>query len=67
MAEIGWNPEVYVREIRIEIPRFDDFQDAVAPATLGVEAHSVLELGVGTGETARRGARPASGSRLDRH
>ncbi|MFL6066160.1 MAG: class I SAM-dependent methyltransferase [Gaiellaceae bacterium] len=49
-----WNPELYLREIRIEIPRFDDFQDAVAKATLAVEAHSVLELGVGTGETARR-------------
>jgi tRNA (cmo5U34)-methyltransferase len=49
-----WNPDLYVREIRIEIPRFDDLQDAVAEATLGIEAPSVLELGVGTGETARR-------------
>jgi len=54
MAEIEWNPDLYLREIRIEIPRFDDFQDAVAEATVGVEARSVLELGVGTGETARR-------------
>ena len=54
MADIEWNPELYLREIRIEIPRFDDFQDAVAEATLGIEAHSILELGVGTGETARR-------------
>src|SRR6266545_443965 len=54
MAEIEWNPELYLREIRVEIPRFDDFQDAVAEATLGVDAHSILELGVGTGETARR-------------
>jgi len=54
MADVEWNPELYLREIRIEIPRFDDFQDAVAAATLGVEARSVLELGVGTGETAKR-------------
>ncbi len=54
MADMEWNPELYLREIRIEIPRFDDFQDAVAEATRGVEAQSVLELGVGTGETARR-------------
>jgi len=54
MAEIEWNPELYLREIRIEIPRYDDFQDAVAHATRGVDAHSILELGVGTGETARR-------------
>jgi tRNA (cmo5U34)-methyltransferase len=49
-----WNPERYLSEIRIEIPRFDDFQDAVAEATVGADAHAVLELGVGTGETALR-------------
>ncbi len=49
-----WNPDLYLREIRIEIPRFDEFQDAVAGATVVVQAQSVLELGVGTGETARR-------------
>jgi tRNA (cmo5U34)-methyltransferase len=54
MAEMEWNPDLYVREIRIEIPLFDDFQDAVAEATVGVETRAVLELGVGTGETARR-------------
>jgi tRNA (cmo5U34)-methyltransferase len=54
MADMEWNPDLYVREIRIEIPLFDDFQDAVAEATVGVETRAVLELGVGTGETARR-------------
>jgi len=54
VADVEWNPERYLREIRIEIPRFDDFQDAVAEATLDIEATSVLELGVGTGETAIR-------------
>ena len=54
VADVEWNPELYLDEIRIEIPRYDDFQDAVAKATLGIEARSVLELGVGTGETARR-------------
>jgi tRNA (cmo5U34)-methyltransferase len=49
-----WDPEVYLGKIRVEIPRFDEFQDAVAAATVGVAAHTVLELGVGTGETARR-------------
>jgi tRNA (cmo5U34)-methyltransferase len=49
-----WDPDRYLREIRIEIPRFDEFQDAVAAATTGVDAEAVLELGVGTGETARR-------------
>jgi tRNA (cmo5U34)-methyltransferase len=54
MAEMDWSPDLYLREIRVEIPRFDEFQDAVAEATRGVEARSVLELGVGTGETTRR-------------
>ena len=49
-----WDPERYLREIRIEIPRFDEFEDAVAQATVGADAQAVLELGVGTGETALR-------------
>jgi tRNA (cmo5U34)-methyltransferase len=49
-----WDPELYLREIRVEIERFDEFQDAVAAATAGVDAETVLELGVGTGETALR-------------
>jgi len=54
MAEMEWNPDRYLDAIRAEIPSYDDFQEAVARATEGVEAVSVLELGVGTGETARR-------------
>jgi tRNA (cmo5U34)-methyltransferase len=54
MAEMEWDPDLYLREIRVEIPRFDDFQVAVAEATRDIDAHSVLELGVGTGETTRR-------------
>jgi tRNA (cmo5U34)-methyltransferase len=54
MAEMEWDPDLYRRMIREEIPRFDEFQDTVAAATAGVDARTVLELGVGTGETARR-------------
>jgi tRNA (cmo5U34)-methyltransferase len=54
MAEMEWDPDLYLGAIRIEIPRFDEFQDAVAEATRHIDARSVLELGVGTGETARR-------------
>jgi tRNA (cmo5U34)-methyltransferase len=54
MAEMEWDPDLYLDAIRVEIPRFDEFQDAVAEATRDVDARSVLELGVGTGETARR-------------
>jgi tRNA (cmo5U34)-methyltransferase len=51
---MDWDPDLYLEAIRQEIPRFDDFQDAVAEATRRVDARAVLELGIGTGETARR-------------
>ena len=54
MAELDWDPDSYARSIRDEIPRFDELQDAVAAATGGDAIRTVLELGVGTGETARR-------------
>jgi tRNA (cmo5U34)-methyltransferase len=54
MAEIDWDPDRYLDAIRAEIASYDEFQDAVARATNGVEAHAALELGIGTGETARR-------------
>jgi tRNA (cmo5U34)-methyltransferase len=37
-----------------EIPRFAELQDAVAGATRGIAVRAALELGTGTGETARR-------------
>jgi trans-aconitate methyltransferase len=54
MAEIEWNPDRYAREIRAEVPGFDELQATVAAAAAGGEVRAVLELGVGTGETARR-------------
>jgi tRNA (cmo5U34)-methyltransferase len=54
MAEMDWDPDRYLDAIRAEIAGYDEFQEAVARATDGVEADAVLELGVGTGETARR-------------
>jgi tRNA (cmo5U34)-methyltransferase len=54
VAELDWDPELYAKDIRDEIVQFDDLQDAVAEATRGLAARSVLELGIGTGETARR-------------
>lgn len=58
----GWRPESYLEEIRAEIPRYEELQDRVVDATLGMRVRRVLELGVGTGETARRvlAAHPAA-------
>lgn len=54
MTQYHFDPETYLTEIRGDIVDFDAFQDRVAAATQGVEAARILELGIGTGETARR-------------
>jgi tRNA (cmo5U34)-methyltransferase len=48
-----WRPETYLDEIRAEIPRFEELQEA-AVGTIPFPPDRVLELGVGTGETTRR-------------
>ena len=53
MSDWSWNPETYLEQMRDEIPRFEELQERAAAATAG-EAPRVLELGIGTGETARR-------------
>ncbi len=54
VTDWDWDPDRYLREIQEEIPRFAEFQDRAAEATEGIEAHALLELGIGTGETTRR-------------
>ena len=48
------DPVSYGARIRAAVPSFDSFQDRVAEATLALDAQLVLDLGIGTGETARR-------------
>jgi tRNA (cmo5U34)-methyltransferase len=54
---LGWqyhfDPTTYAEMIREDVPAFERFEDAVADAS-GVGAGRMLELGTGTGETARR-------------
>jgi tRNA (cmo5U34)-methyltransferase len=54
MSEWEWNPETYLAEMAAEIPGYEDLQEAVAASTAEIEPARVLELGTGTGETARR-------------
>src|SRR6266540_1152551 len=54
MANVEWDPDTYLAAMLAEIPSYLDLQQQVAEATEGVEVSRVLELGVGTGETARR-------------
>jgi tRNA threonylcarbamoyl adenosine modification protein (Sua5/YciO/YrdC/YwlC family) len=56
--QFHFDPSTYAEMINEEIPAYDAFQDAVVSAS-GDGARRVLELGTGTGETARR--------LLDRH
>jgi hypothetical protein len=52
--QIANDPISYGTRIRAVVPSFDVFQDVIAEATRGVDARHVLDLGIGTGETARR-------------
>ena len=64
MAESPFDPATYLDEIRADIPRFDELQERVAAATSGLAVGSMLELGTGTGETARRVLAAHPGARL---
>jgi tRNA (cmo5U34)-methyltransferase len=48
-----WDPETYLVNMLAEVPAYQELQEHAAAATEG-EARTILELGVGTGETARR-------------
>jgi L-threonylcarbamoyladenylate synthase len=52
-GQFHFDPATYPEMIREDVPCFDEFQASVAEAS-GMGAHSILELGTGTGETALR-------------
>lgn len=52
-AQLHWDPDTYLETIRSEVPRYDELQ-AETIAAIPFAPRRVLELGVGTGETARR-------------
>jgi tRNA (cmo5U34)-methyltransferase len=54
MEEFRFTPEGYLESMLQEIPGYEELQGETAHATEGVRAGRILELGVGTGETARR-------------
>ena len=53
MRDYHFTPESYLTMMREAVPGYDRLEDETLTAT-GVGAKSVLELGTGTGETARR-------------
>lgn len=46
--------DTYMAMVRSEIASYDDLQDRLADASSDIEAHSILDLGSGTGVTAER-------------
>jgi len=54
VGQFHFDPERYLALMHAEVPRYEELQEEAARATEGVEARAILELGVGTGETARR-------------
>jgi tRNA (cmo5U34)-methyltransferase len=53
VAQFHWDPDSYLALMRAEVPDYERLQDEAVAATGGA-ARRVLELGTGTGETARR-------------
>jgi tRNA (cmo5U34)-methyltransferase len=51
-AQFHWKPDTYLEQIRSEVPRFDELQEAAIGA-IPFAPKRVLELGMGTGETTR--------------
>jgi tRNA (cmo5U34)-methyltransferase len=64
VTQYHFDPDTYLAMIRGDVAAYDSFQDAVAGATHGVEAQTILELGTGTGETAKRVQAVHPGARL---
>jgi tRNA (cmo5U34)-methyltransferase len=64
LTQFHFDPGTYLEQIRADIPVFDQLQEETARATEGIAAQAILELGVGTGETARRVLAVHPGARL---
>jgi tRNA (cmo5U34)-methyltransferase len=54
MNQFHFEPGTYLANMHTDIPVFDELQEETAKATEGIAAYDILELGVGTGETAKR-------------
>jgi tRNA (cmo5U34)-methyltransferase len=54
VGQFHWKPEEYLALMHRELPDYERVQDEVAASSAGAPVGRALELGVGTGETARR-------------
>jgi tRNA (cmo5U34)-methyltransferase len=53
-GQFRWDPATYLAMMRSELPAYEELQDQTVEATRGIDARAILELGTGSGETARR-------------
>jgi tRNA (cmo5U34)-methyltransferase len=53
VSQYHWDPDSYLELVRSEVPDYEVLQNEVAAATDGIAAERLLELGTGTGITAR--------------
>ena len=53
MAQYHWDPDSYLALMHEEVPDYERLQEETSAAA-GTDARRLLELGTGTGETARR-------------
>jgi tRNA (cmo5U34)-methyltransferase len=54
VSDEHFDPVTYAQWVRAEIPQYDALQGAIAAATAGRAASTILDLGTGTGETLSR-------------
>src|SRR5262249_10570784 len=64
MGQFHWDPDGYLEMMRPEGPDYERVQAENAAASAAVEPRSILELGPGPGETARRVLAAPPGARL---
>jgi tRNA (cmo5U34)-methyltransferase len=64
VGQFHFTPDRYLELMHEELPRYDELQEQVAAACAGLDVVRALELGTGTGETARRVLAAAAGARL---
>jgi tRNA (cmo5U34)-methyltransferase len=50
-SQCHFDPASYTAEIVANVPHYREFQAAVADATSGLDVRTILDLGMGTGET----------------
>ena len=63
MAHHHFEPDIYLEFVRSHVAHYDELEETVAGATEALAVTRILDLGAGTGETARRVLEKHTGAR----